>query len=109
MVSIIRRASLFLVIFVCTVRGWSFQKQNRKEEEETEQQQTYQFTQGYNILHRLQVHHLTLTFIIHNKYISTLIYIHTYIYTMNCSNNKTFYYNDTINIRYKLLGRYKEG
>ena len=38
----------------------------------TEQQQTYQFTQGYNILHRLQVHHLTLTFIIHNKYISTL-------------------------------------
>ena len=27
--------------------------------EGTEQQQTYQFTQGYNILHRLQVHHLT--------------------------------------------------
>ena len=26
----------------------------------------------YNILHRLQVYHLTLTFIIHNKYISTL-------------------------------------
>ena len=24
--------------------------------------------QRYNILHRLQVHHLTLTFIIHNKY-----------------------------------------
>ena len=36
--------------------------------EGTEQQQTYQFTQGYNILHKLQVHHLTL-FIIHNKYI----------------------------------------
>ena len=35
-----------------------------------QQQQTYQFTQGYNILHRLQVHHLTLIFIIHNKYIS---------------------------------------
>ena len=45
-----------------------------------EQQQTCQFTQGYNILHRLQVHHLTLTVIIHNKYISTL-YVHTYIHT----------------------------
>ena len=47
---------------------------NRKEEEvgETEQQQTYQFTKGFNILYRLQVHHLTLTFIIRNEYISTL-------------------------------------
>ena len=50
---------------------------NRKEEGETEQEQTYQFTQGYNILHILRVHHLTLTFIIHNKYISTL-----YLYTL---------------------------
>ena len=48
-----------------------------------QQQQTYQ---GYNILHRLQVHHLTLIFIIHNFYISTL-YLYTYIYTyMNCSS-----------------------
>ena len=42
----------------------------RKEEEEWEteqQQQTYQFTQGYNILHGLQVHHLTLTSIIHSR------------------------------------------
>ena len=31
-----------------------------------QQQQTYQFTQGSNILHRLQVHHLSLIFIIHN-------------------------------------------
>ena len=46
---------------------------------EQQQQQTYQFTQGYSILHRLQLsHHLTLTFIIHNKYISTL-YLYTYI------------------------------
>ena len=30
-----------------------------------------------NILHRLQVHHPILTFIIHNKY---MIYIHTYIF-----------------------------
>ena len=48
---------------VCTLRGWSFQKQNRREEEkegDTEQQQTYQFTQGYSNIHRLQVHHLTL-------------------------------------------------
>ena len=53
---------------VCTLRGWSFQKQNRKEEEEEtkQQQETQQFTQSYNSLHRLQVHHLTLTFIIHN-------------------------------------------
>ena len=43
---------------VCTLRGWSFQKQNRKEGE-TEQQQTYQFTKGYSNFHRLQVHHLT--------------------------------------------------
>ena len=58
-----------------------FQKQNRKEEEgKTEQQQqNYQFIQGYNILHRLQVHDLTLTFIIHNKNISTL-YLYTYIH-----------------------------
>ena len=86
---------------------------NRKEEEEweieegemEEQQQTYQFTQGYNILHRLQVHHLTLNFITHNKYISTL-YLYIYIYIMNCSNHNAFYYNDTINIRNKFLGWY---
>ena len=38
--------------------------------------------QGNNIVHILHVHHLTLNFIIHNKYISTIylinIYIHTY-------------------------------
>ena len=35
----------------------------------TEQQlQSYQLTQGYVTLHRLQVHHLTLNFIIHNQY-----------------------------------------
>ena len=47
----------------------SFQDQNREVGGTEQQQQTYQFTQGYNILHRLQVYHLTLTFIIHNKYI----------------------------------------
>ena len=64
---------------------WSFQKQNREDEGTEQQQQTYQFTQGYNILHRLQVHHLTLTFIIHNKIniYQHYIYIHTY---MNCSS-----------------------
>ena len=79
MVPITRRASSFLVLFFIHVI-------NRKEEEEGEteqQQQTYQFTKGCNILHRLQVHHLTLTFIIHNKYISTL-YLYTYIH-MICS------------------------
>ena len=39
-------------------------------------------SQGNNILHILHVHHLTINFIIHNKYISTIylyIYIHTYL------------------------------
>ena len=61
---------------------------NRKEEGETEQQQTYQFTKGCNIFHRLQVHHLTLTFIIHNKYISTL-YLYTYIHIYVIGPGKT--------------------
>ena len=53
---------------------------NRKEEEETEQQQIYQFIQRYNILHSLQVHLQTLTVIIHKKYIRTLyLYIHIYV------------------------------
>ena len=49
---------------------------NRKEEEgETEQQlQSYQFTQGYITLHRLQVHHVTLNFIIHNQYNVKMFY-----------------------------------
>ena len=49
-----------------------FSKTNQRLEGTKKQQQTYQFTQGYNILHTLQVHHLTLTFIISNKYLSTL-------------------------------------
>ena len=75
--------------FLYVVRMYvTFQKQNRKEKEEKEtkqQQQPYKFTQSYNILHRLQVHHLSLTFIMHNKciYINTYIatYIHMYIHT----------------------------
>ena len=55
--------------------GISVQKQNREERGTEQQQQTYQFTQGYSILHRLQVHHLTLTVIIHNK-------LHTYVYEL---------------------------
>ena len=47
-----------------------FSKNIYIEEGVTEQiKQAYQFTQGYNILHRLQVHHQILTFIINNKYI----------------------------------------
>ena len=42
-----------------------FQKQNREMGEIEYKQQAYQFTQCYNILHRLQVHHPILT----NKYI----------------------------------------
>ena len=82
MVPIPRRASSFLVVVFIHV--------NRKEEEEGETEQQ-QFTKGCNILHRLQVNHLTLTLIIHNKYTSTL-YLYTYI--------------DRINVRYKLLGTY---
>ena len=36
---------------------WSFQKQNREEEGTEQKQQTYQLTQGYNILHGLQLNH----------------------------------------------------
>ena len=64
---------------------------NRKEEEETETEQQQQFTKGCNILHRLQVYHLTLTSYtinIHQHY----IYIHTCIYLYyDCSNNNAFY------------------
>ena len=78
---------------------------------ETEQQ-IYQFTQGYSNLHRLQVYHLTITFVIHNKCVSTLYlytYIHTYIYIMHCSDHLLMIMPfSTINIRYKLLGTYKE-
>ena len=35
--------------------------------------------QGNNIVHILRVHYLTLNFVIHNKYIST-IYLHTYLH-----------------------------
>ena len=56
MVPITGRASSFVVFF-------KFKKQQQKK------QQTNQFTQGYNTLHRLQLHNLTLTFIIHNKYL----------------------------------------
>ena len=88
MVPIPRRASTFLLVVFIHV--------NRKEEGEAEQQQ---FTKGCNILHRLQVYHLTLTFIIHNKYTSTL-YLYTYMH-IDCSNNNAFYC-----VRYKLLGTY---
>ena len=87
MVPIPRRASSFLVgVFIHVYR---------KEEEvgKTEQQQTYQFTKGCNILHRLHVHHLTLTFIIHNQYIMSTLYLYTYIpyiYIMNCSIHNAF-------------------
>ena len=50
MVPITGRASSFLVFL-------EFSK--------TKKRQTNQFTQGNNIIHRLQLHHLTLTFIIH--------------------------------------------
>ena len=96
MVPIPRRASSFLVVVFIHV--------NRKEEEgETEQQQ--QFTKGCNILQRLQVYHLTLTFIIHNKYTSTLlfIYIHAYTYMIALI---IMPFIDRINVGYKLLGTY---
>ena len=51
LVPIPRRASSFLAVVFIHV--------NRKEEEEGETEQ--QFTKGCNILHRLQVYHLTLT------------------------------------------------
>ena len=77
MVPIPRRASSFLVVVFIHV--------NRMEEEEGETEQQ-QFTKGCNILHRLQVYHLTLTFIIHSVYIHTCIYLY-----YDCSNNNAFY------------------
>ena len=64
---------------------------------------TYQFTNGCNILHRLQVQHLYLTFIRHNNVCSNTIFIYIDIF---CSNDNAFYYIDRINIRYKLLFTY---
>ena len=68
MVPITERARLFLLVFKNKIERRGRQNKNK---------QAYQFTQCYNILHRLQVHHPILTLIIHDKYI---IYIHTYIY-----------------------------
>ena len=82
MVPIPKRASSFLVVVFIHV--------NRKEEKEGETEQQQQFTKGCNILHGLQVYHLTLTFIIHNKYTSTL-YLYTYMHYYDCSNNNAFY------------------
>ena len=53
---------------------------NKIERGERIKQQNNQFTQGYNILHRLQLHHLTLTFIIHNNYLYEYYYLYTYIH-----------------------------
>ena len=98
MVPIPRRASSFLVVVFIHV--------NRKEEEE--EGETEQFTKGCNILHRLQVYHLTLTFIIHNKYTSTLfIYLHMYMHIPIITIALIIMpFVDRINVRYKLLGTY---
>ena len=93
MVPIPRRARSFLVVHV-----------NRKEEEEGETEQQ-QFTKGCNILHRLQVYHLTLTFIIHNKYTSTL-HLYTYMHIPIMIALIIMPFIDRINVRYKLLGTY---
>ena len=78
MVPIPRRASHSLLLF--------FVFNRKEEEEETEQQQqTYQFTKACNILHRLNADHLTLTFIIHNKYNLYQHYIYKLTYIYNCS------------------------
>ena len=72
MVPFAGRASSFLEFL-------DFSKTKQRGGGTEQQQQTNQFTKGYNILHRLQVCHLTLTFIIYNKCISTL-YLYTYIH-----------------------------
>ena len=93
MVPIQRRASSFLVVVFIHV--------NRKEEGETEP-----FTKGCNILHRLQVYHLTLTSIIHNKYTSTL-YLYTYMHIPIITIPLILMpFIDRINVRYKLLDTY---
>ena len=99
MVPIPRQESSFLVVVFIHV--------NRKEEEEGETEQQQQFHKGCNILHRLQVYHLTLTFIMHNKYTSTL-YLYTYMHIPIIIMIALIImpYIDRINVRYKLLGTY---
>ena len=55
---------------------WSLQKAKQKVEG-TEQQQTYKFTQGYNILHMLQVPPNPNLY--HTQQIFINIYVHTYV------------------------------
>ena len=78
---------------------------SHSEEEEGETEQQQQFTKGCNILHRLQVYHLTLIFIIHNKYTSTL-YLYTYMHIPIMIALIIMPFIDRINVRYKLLGTY---
>ena len=76
---------------------------NRKEEEEGE---TEQFTKGCDIIHKLQVYYLTLTFI-NNKYTSTL-YLYTYMHIPIIMIALIIMpFIDRINVRYKLLGTYE--
>ena len=60
-----------------------FSKTKQRGEGTEQQQQTYQFTQGYNILHRLQVHHL-LTFIIHNNNMLILYVVKIIFFWHSC-------------------------
>ena len=65
MVPITGRARSFLLVFKNKIERRGRQNKNNR---------PINLPKCYNILHRLQVHHPILTFIIHNKYI---IYIHT--------------------------------
>ena len=69
MVPITGRVRSFLLVFKNKIERRGRQNKNNR---------PINLPKCYNILHRLQVHHPILTFIIHNKYI---IYIHTYIHT----------------------------
>ena len=91
MVPIPRRASSFLVVVFIHV--------NRKKEEEEGETEQQLFTKSCNILHRLQVYHLTLTFIIHNKYTSTL-YLYTYMHILIMIALIIMPFIDRINVSY---------
>ena len=86
--------SLLLLLYMLIERRWRRGRQNSLPK------------QGCNILHRLQVYHLTLTFIIHNKYTSTL-YLYTYMHIPIITIALIIMpFIDRFNVRYKLLGTY---
>ena len=96
MVPIARLASSFIAFFVCYIMFKKQSLERRMRRRRQNNNRPINLPQGNNILHILQVHHLTLNFIIYNNYINTIVIynIHTYIREcsrvgMHCSTHQT--------------------